>query len=78
MYNVGIRLQTIKCLLIVPNAESALNEEAGMLLLEHYDQYCNRAKMYTDIHASGLLLNLNYCPLSFIINYESYQIIIHN
>ncbi|KAI1301214.1 Ubiquitin-conjugating enzyme E2 S [Halotydeus destructor] len=42
---------TVKCLLIVPNAESALNEEAGKLLLEHYDDYCRRAKMMTDIHA---------------------------
>ena len=30
-------LLTIKCLLIVPNPESALNEEAGKLLLEQYD-----------------------------------------
>jgi len=44
-------LLTIKCLLIVPNPESALNEEAGKLLLEHYDDYCRRAKMMTDIHA---------------------------
>ena len=43
--------QTIKCLLIVPNAESALNEEAGMLLLENYEAYCKRAKMMTQIHA---------------------------
>lgn len=47
----GIILQTIKCLLIVPNAESALNEEAGKLLLEHYDDYSQRAKMMTEIHA---------------------------
>ena len=26
--------QVIKCLLVVPNPESALNEEAGKLLLE--------------------------------------------
>lgn len=44
-------LQTIKCLLIVPNPESALNEEAGKLLLEKYDDYCRRAKMMTEIHA---------------------------
>ena len=41
----------MKCLLIVPNAESALNEEAGKLLLEHYDDYSKRAKMMTEIHA---------------------------
>ena len=43
--------QTIKCLLIVPNPESALNEEAGKMLLERYDDYCQRAKMMTEIHA---------------------------
>ncbi|XP_059099698.1 ubiquitin-conjugating enzyme E2 S-like [Tigriopus californicus] len=46
-------LLTIKCLLIVPNAESALNEEAGKLLLEHYDDYCTRARLYTEIHAQS-------------------------
>ncbi|XP_018331023.1 ubiquitin-conjugating enzyme E2 S isoform X1 [Agrilus planipennis] len=51
--DLGIKhiLLTIKCLLIVPNAESALNEEAGKLLLEHYDDYSQRAKMMTEIHA---------------------------
>ena len=43
--------QTVKCLLIVPNAESALNEEAGKLLLDRYDDYSERAKMMTEIHA---------------------------
>ena len=43
----------MKCLLIVPNAESALNEEAGKLLLEHYDDYSSRAKMMTEIHAQA-------------------------
>lgn len=44
-------LQTVKCLLIVPNPESALNEEAGKLLLERYDDYSKRAQWWTDIHA---------------------------
>ena len=44
-------MQTIKCLLIYPNPESALNEEAGRLLLEHYDDYSSRARMMTTIHA---------------------------
>uniref|UniRef100_A0A8C7X0Q9 Ubiquitin-conjugating enzyme E2S n=1 Tax=Oryzias sinensis TaxID=183150 RepID=A0A8C7X0Q9_9TELE len=35
--------QTIKCLLIHPNPESALNEEAGRLLLEDYAEYESRA-----------------------------------
>ncbi|KAI8479171.1 PREDICTED: ubiquitin-conjugating enzyme E2 S [Branchiostoma belcheri] len=44
-------LLTIKCLLIYPNPESALNEEAGKLLLEQYDNYSERARMMTEIHA---------------------------
>ena len=35
----------------MPNPESALNEEAGKMLLERYDDYCQRAKMMTEIHA---------------------------
>jgi ubiquitin-conjugating enzyme E2 S len=52
---LGIRdvLLTIKCLLIEPNPESALNEEAGKMLLEAYDDYRARAKSWTKIHASG-------------------------
>ncbi|KAL0138675.1 ubiquitin-conjugating enzyme E2 S-B [Mucor lusitanicus] len=46
-------LLTIKCLLIVPNPESALNEEAGKLLLEHYEDYAKRAKLYTSIQATS-------------------------
>ncbi|KNC82466.1 ubiquitin-conjugating enzyme E2 S-B [Sphaeroforma arctica JP610] len=44
-------LLTVKCLLIVPNPESALNEEAGKLLLEDYEEYCKRARLMTDIYA---------------------------
>jgi len=31
--------KTVKCLLIHPNPESALDEEAGKLLLEDYEAY---------------------------------------
>ncbi|XP_011145474.1 ubiquitin-conjugating enzyme E2 S [Harpegnathos saltator] len=53
--DLGIQhiLLTVKCLLIVPNPESALNEEAGKLLLESHDEYAERAKMMTEIHAQG-------------------------
>jgi ubiquitin-conjugating enzyme E2 S len=44
-------LLTIRCLLIEPNAESALNAEAGRLLLENYEDYCSRAKLMTQVHA---------------------------
>ncbi|CAH3014323.1 unnamed protein product [Porites evermanni] len=51
--DLGVKhiLLTVKCLLIVPNPESALNEEAGKLLLEKYDDYSKRAQLFTDIHA---------------------------
>ncbi|EDV27414.1 uncharacterized protein TRIADDRAFT_53086 [Trichoplax adhaerens] len=50
-YGIQHILLTIKCLLIVPNPESALNEEAGRLLLERYIDYSHRAMMMTEIHA---------------------------
>ncbi|XP_046912706.2 ubiquitin-conjugating enzyme E2 S [Dermatophagoides farinae] len=55
--NMGIKhiLLVIKCLLIVPNPESALNEDAAKLLLEDYDEYYRRAKMITEIHAKRLI-----------------------
>ncbi|KAJ1922334.1 hypothetical protein H4219_000196 [Mycoemilia scoparia] len=46
-------LITIKCLLIYPNPESALNEEAGKLLLEQYDAYSRHAALMTSIHAQN-------------------------
>lgn len=45
--------QTIKCLLIHPNPESALNEEAGRLLLENYEEYAARARLLTEIHGGS-------------------------
>uniref|UniRef100_A0A061S806 E2 ubiquitin-conjugating enzyme n=3 Tax=Tetraselmis sp. GSL018 TaxID=582737 RepID=A0A061S806_9CHLO len=54
--DLGIRhvLLVIRCLLIEPFAESALNEEAGRLLLEDYEEYSRHAKLMTSIHAQGL------------------------
>ncbi|XP_039747161.1 ubiquitin-conjugating enzyme E2 S [Pararge aegeria] len=44
-------LQAVRCLLIAPNADSALNADAAALLRDRYDDYFARAKLYTDIHA---------------------------
>lgn len=44
-------LQVIRCLLIVPFPESALNEEAGRLIMESYEEYANHARMMTSVHA---------------------------
>ena len=59
-------VQVIKCLLIVPNPESALNEEAGKLLLEAYDDYASRAKMMTEIHAQVSMVLLKYFFSQFV------------
>lgn len=40
----------IRCLLIAPNPESALNEEAGRLFQEDYNEYFSKAKMLSSIH----------------------------
>merc|ERR1711939_572828 len=50
-YGVGHILITVKCLLIHPNPESALHEEAGKLLLEAYNDYAHHARLMTDVHA---------------------------
>jgi len=45
-------LVTVKCLLIYPNGESALDEEAGKLILERYEDFARQAKLMTSIHAT--------------------------
>ncbi|WVR06477.1 hypothetical protein IAU60_003508 [Kwoniella sp. DSM 27419] len=54
-YGVGHVLVTIKCLLIYPNPESALDEEAGKQLLADYEGYSKYAKLMTGIHATPKL-----------------------
>lgn len=44
-------MQTIRCLMIVPFPESALNEEAGRMIMESYDEYAEHAKMISSVHA---------------------------
>ncbi|KAG8931505.1 hypothetical protein FRC02_002630 [Tulasnella sp. 418] len=51
-YGIAHILVTIKCLLIYPNPESALDEAAGKLLLEKYEDYCKHAKLMTSVHAT--------------------------
>jgi len=38
-------------LLIEPNPESALNPEAGRLLLEDYTEFSKQAKLMTEVYA---------------------------
>ena len=44
-------LQVIRCLLIVPFPESSLNDEAGKMFMESYEDYAQRARLMTRIHA---------------------------
>lgn len=51
--SLGLRhvLVVIRCLLVEPNPESALNEEAGRLLLEDYADFERKVRMLTAVHA---------------------------
>ncbi|MED6146520.1 Ubiquitin-conjugating enzyme E2 22 [Stylosanthes scabra] len=53
--SLGLRhvLVVVRCLLIEPFPESALNEQAGKLLLEDYEEYARLARLYTGIHAKA-------------------------
>jgi ubiquitin-conjugating enzyme E2 S len=53
-------LHVIRCLLAEPFPESALNEEAGRMFMEDYDQYCHHAKLYTSVHAIPKTLGVVY------------------
>jgi ubiquitin-conjugating enzyme E2 S len=44
-------MQTISCLLIHPNPDSALNSAAGALLQEDYEAFAKQARLMTSIHA---------------------------
>mmetsp|Transcript_26430 Transcript_26430/g.82409 ORF Transcript_26430/g.82409 Transcript_26430/m.82409 type:complete len:233 (+) Transcript_26430:663-1361(+) len=44
-------LQVIRCLLIVPFPESSLNDEAGKLFMDSYDEFKRRATIMAQVHA---------------------------
>ena len=64
--SLGLRhvLVVIKCLLLNPNPESALNAEAGRLLLEEYESYFKTARMMTSVYAGGPQLREVATPAS--------------
>ena len=43
-------LSVIRCLLIIPFPESSLNDEAGKLFMDSYDEYSKRARLMADVH----------------------------
>ncbi|WIA32747.1 hypothetical protein OEZ86_005932 [Tetradesmus obliquus] len=63
---LGIRhvLQVIRCLLIEPYPESALNEEAGKALLEDYAEYEKYARLMTSLHAQQPAAAKRHMPLT--------------
>lgn len=58
----------IRCLLIEPFPESALNEEAGKLLLGNYEEYARHARLMTSIHAPRKATPLGELTSSGAIN----------
>ena len=62
---------TVKCLLIYPNPESALDEEAGKLLLEEYASYCERAKLITSVHATPRVKPVEFATAAAAVNDSS-------
>mmetsp|Transcript_99880 Transcript_99880/g.223858 ORF Transcript_99880/g.223858 Transcript_99880/m.223858 type:complete len:196 (-) Transcript_99880:55-642(-) len=58
-WSIGHILQVIRCLLIVPFPESALNEEAGRLFMESYSEYAAHAAMVNRVHAVQLQSSAN-------------------
>ena len=57
-------LSIIRCLLIVPFPESSLNDEAGKLFMDSYDEYARRAHLLATVH--GKVINTPHTkgPLS--------------
>jgi len=43
-------LSVVRCLLIVPFPESSLNDEAGKLFMESYNEYARRARIMAGVH----------------------------
>lgn len=43
--------KVIKCLLIYPFPESALNEEAARIFMDNYQEYFKYAKLLTELYA---------------------------
>jgi ubiquitin-conjugating enzyme E2 S len=49
-------LAVIRCLLLQPFPDSALNEDAGRLFMESYEEYCKRARLHADVHGRTVSL----------------------
>jgi len=72
--------EVIRCLLIVPFPESALNEEAGKVFMEDYEEYFTHARLITELYAlpkekpvTGMILSPAEKPEPMDISYENSQ-----
>lgn len=50
-------LAIIRCLLLQPFPDSALNEDAGKLFMESYHEYFKRARLHADVHGRDGLVS---------------------
>jgi ubiquitin-conjugating enzyme E2 S len=55
-------LQVIRCLLIVPFPESSLNDEAGKLFMENYEDFAARARIMAQVHAIPMETKVGKMP----------------
>lgn len=46
-------LSVVRCLLIIPFPESSLNDEAGRLFMDDYEEYAQRARLMAEVHAQS-------------------------
>jgi ubiquitin-conjugating enzyme E2 S len=60
---LGHVFQVIRCLLIVPFPESSLNDEAGKLFMDSYDEFARRAKLMTNVHALEATGDVKSCGI---------------
>jgi len=55
-WSIAHILQVIRCLLIEPFPESALNQEAGKSFIESYDEFARQARLMAEVHASAKIV----------------------
>lgn len=63
-WSLSAIFEVIRCLLIVPFPESALNEEAGKMFMEEYEEYAKHAKLITGLYAMPKEITLLHGPSS--------------
>jgi len=70
--------QVIRCHLIVPFPESSLNEEAGRLFQENYEEYFKLAKIYVNVHSIAVPISGEAAKTSVLLNESNSRLNIKN